>query len=215
VCTVCVDAHGETSTKCLDGPPASCQSTVDDAGLVCSTCEGQAGPPECLPAECSMINDCLRCVDPKGRVGVDCSVDYSTVFAASEGSIASGVFISSCTSTRGVPKMQGTTCHYPGPETCVVSEYGPSHCLSCLFPDGSGQLVCGDASEPLPDPLDGRPPGLPAPGSCTLQLGTDGAIACATCTRDDLSATTSCRDRAVDRCNGPPPRGAGITCVTE
>jgi RNA polymerase sigma-70 factor (ECF subfamily) len=201
VCTSCIDAHGETHSDCPEDPPSACHSEVTDAGFLCSSCDDQLGPPECMPAACMVIDRCLRCVDPKGRVGIDCSTDYGVSGGAGYGLSAVGVFFSSCEFSWGVAGVSGTTCHYPGLQTCTVSQADDWQCLECGYPDGSGGGLCNAASEPLPDPLADRPLDLPPPGTCASELDNDGRVLCATCTREDLSATTSCRYPGIESCD--------------
>jgi hypothetical protein len=215
MCTTCVDSHGQTRSDCPEAPSGVCHSEIADSGLLCTACDGVSGPPECLPAECLVIDGCLRCVDPKDRVGVDCSVDYETSSGGSFGSSATSMYFSSCSFSWGVPEVSGTTCHYAGQDTCVVSQTDGWHCLSCQFRDGSGVQVCMDATEALPDPLADRPLDLPAPGTCTTDLGADGAMACATCTHEDLSATTSCHYTGLETCRLVWSQTPDSTCVAE
>ena len=193
MCTTCVGPEGEIHSDCPQEPRPACQSVVADSGLLCSTCDSQPGVVECLPAECSVVDRCLRCVDPKRRTGVDCSVDYEVLPLVSYSDNGGDSFFSACTHISGLPQESATTCHFPGVKSCVVREYHDWHCIDCGFLDGSGVGLCGDASEPLPDPLADRPAYLPPPGTCTVELGADGAVTCAACTREDLSATRSCR----------------------
>jgi len=196
VCTTCVGAHGEIHTDCPEEPVSVCQSEISDAGLVCSTCDNRPGESECLPAQCGVSDHCLRCVDPKGRVALDCSIDYEKVYTSGYsygGGLDGDSFFSVCSYMSGVPKVSGTTCHYPGLKTCVESGGEGWHCIECTYPDGSGSGSCTLVSEPLLDPLADRPAYLPAPGTCTVERGADGAVTCAACTHEDLSATRSCR----------------------
>jgi RNA polymerase sigma-70 factor (ECF subfamily) len=202
VCTTCIDARGEARTDCPDDPPAACHSALAESGLLCTSCDGAA--PECLPAECAVIDRCLRCVDPRGHIGIDCSADYEVVRSGSYTTAAENVYFSSCRFNWGIAPVSGTTCHYPGPQSCTVSRPGSVHCLACQFPDGAGMQLCRDTSEPLPDPLVDRPLDLPAPGTCTTELTDDGTVACATCTRDDLTATISCRYAGIESCDMSP-----------
>jgi len=190
-CTTCVDAQSATHSDCPEAPPV-CHSEVSGTGLLCTRCPGQAA--ECVPAECRPIADsCVRCVDPKDRVGLDCSGDDDMSRVTSSTRNAVDSYFASCTTESGAPEIAGTTCHYPGLNTCVVRQDADWHCVRCTYSNGAGLELCSDASEPLPDPLADRPPDLPAPGTCSTELASDGSIACMTCTREDLSATMSCR----------------------
>ncbi|MEO7731212.1 MAG: hypothetical protein ABIY55_09590 [Kofleriaceae bacterium] len=183
VCTLCVDETGFTFADCPAPPATSCHSEISETFRVCSTCDGQPGPPECLPAQCTGTEDgCLRCVDPKDRSATDCTRDpiYS-------GGAGGDTEFGSCSNDGGL------TCNYAGLQTCVVNEYPDWHCLACDYRDSSGGGVCMSASEPIPDPFWDRPKNLPAPGRCVLEYGIPGVVTCATCTRADMSATTSCR----------------------
>jgi hypothetical protein len=98
-----------------------------------------------------------------------------------------------------VPKATGTTCYYPGAESCVVDEEDGFHSLSCTYPDGSGSSIASDSTQALPDPLIGRPDDLPAPGACISEVTADSV--CTTCMHDDLSATRSCHFLGVLSCS--------------
>jgi hypothetical protein len=214
MCTTCVDAHGETSSDCPDESPMTCQSYLANSGLVCSSCKDRPGAMECLPAECTLIDRCLRCADPKGRVAIDCSIDYPALFAQGRSAgFGTSTPMGSCSLISGVPRVSGMTCHYPGENSCVASQDGDWHCLSCEYPDRSSSRTCMDASTPLPDPLEIRPVNLPAPGTCTVERDTDGSVLCATCTREDLSATTSCQHAQLPRCSGEVPALPDPSCV--
>jgi hypothetical protein len=159
----------------------------------------------------------LRCVDPKGRVGVDCSVDYEVFAMASHSRDALDVFFGTCEFSWGVPGMAGLTCNYPGNRSCVVEEAEGVdwHCLDCRYRDGSGIGLCSSAGSPLPDPLADRPSGLPAPGTCETARSRDGTMICATCTRSDLSATMSCQVPTAQRCaalHDPADPACPIVC---
>jgi hypothetical protein len=106
---------------------------------------------------------------------------------------AADSYFASCYTGSGARALAGTTCHYPGLQTCVVTQQEDWHCLRCTYPNGASLELCSDATQPLPDPLADRPLDLPAPGSCSSELASDGSTACMTCTREDLSATRSCR----------------------
>jgi len=150
-----------------------------------------------------VIDHCLRCTDPKGRVATDCRVDYAALSAASLTIMpgdADSWSLASCQFMWGIPNAAGTTCYYPGSDTCVTTDKGEDGaCLSCRYPDGSASGICG-APGSLPDPMIGRPDDLPAPGSCVNELGADGRVACTTCTHDDISATRSCHFPNVTDC---------------
>jgi hypothetical protein len=202
-CSTCIDAKGQTHSDCPD-PAVRCQSEVADSGLLCSSCEGQLGPPECLPAECGVFDRCMRCTDPKGRTGVDCSMDYEEVrTGGSLGIMPSNDRnldwnLAGCSFLWGFGNLGGTTCHYPGTTSCMVSGEDDWQCLSCSYSDGSGSGICtGDG---LPDPLANLPSDLPAPGNCVNKLGADGQVACTTCTHADGSATRSCHHPGVADC---------------
>ena len=195
VCNICPNELGYNTTDCPAVSPAGCVSEIASSGLVCSTCEDQPGPPECLPAECTSIEDnCLRCVDPKGRVAVDCSGlrDSASYDNASLGMNNFNSYFGVCNFGWGPTAPFEMTCHYPGPQSCIAREYPDWHCLDCLYRDSTGGSLCMDGSEALPDPMADRPHGLPAPGTCTTERASDGTVTCATCTRADLSATTAC-----------------------
>jgi hypothetical protein len=181
-----------------------CRSTINADGLVCSRCPGDApgAAPECLAAACDVRDHCLRCVDPKGRVGRDCSVDYGVFETAGASGSSNAEFnFSICTFQWGVPLSSGTTCHYPGVNTCKVTDAGGDwHCLECSYADGSGSSVCADKSNPLYDPLIARPDDLPAPGFCVNDLDADGKVQCTTCMKNDLSATRSCHYPGIVEC---------------
>ncbi len=187
----------------VDDPssPDGCRSSIESSGLLCSSCpgDGPGAAPECMAAQCSVSDRCLRCVDPKGRVGRDCSIDYEVLHTGSlTVSPGDSYNLAACSFMWGVASASGTTCHYPGTQSC--REDRGSHCLSCTYPDGSGSGICNDGSEPLPDPMMGRPVDLPAPGSCISDLGKDGVVSCTTCTRDDLSVSRSCHYPGIIAC---------------
>jgi hypothetical protein len=182
---------------------ASCTSAIDASGLLCTTCvhRDRRRTRECMPAQCGVVDRCLRCVDPRGRVGVDCSIDYELVPAGSFTMSPNNTFsFASCTFLWGVPSVSGTMCHYPGTRSCSVRREGNAHCLSCTHPDGSGIEICSDRSEPLPDPMADRPTDLPAPGQCVIEHSADGQVSCAACTRRDLSASRACHHPGAVAC---------------
>ena len=194
-CTVCLGDAGVAFTDCPAAPSPRCRSTLSGPGMLCSTCDDQPGPAECLPAQCTpTIDGCLRCVDSKDRVAEDCSVDEDAVFGFTE-MWNTGVAdeLGSCTE-RGETRfgVRTTACHYPGTQSCMAVEYPDRHCLYCSYRDGSAISDCMDARTPLPDPLADRPHDLPAPGECASEV-VDRNTACTTCTRADLSATRTCQ----------------------
>jgi hypothetical protein len=213
------DPNNESWVQPADPGAASqtfgCTSTIGPTGLVCSTCldDAPGAAPECMAAECAVVDSCLRCTDPKGRVGVDCSVDPAQVPQGSL-TIQPSAFYSPpiCTFNWGAAAYSGTTCHYPGTNTCVVSGTPEDwQCLACSYPDGSGTSICG--GDDLPDPLLGRAGDLPAPGTCVSETGEAGAIVCSTCTGDDLSATRSCRYPGIIDCDLTPFDDDGSPCL--
>jgi hypothetical protein len=184
------------------GRDGECRTTIDD-GLVCTTCgRGRGARRECMPGQCGVVDRCLRCVDPRGRAGVDCSIDYETLPAGSFGIAPGNVFsFATCTFLWGIPSVSGTTCHYPGRNSCTRTEEGGGHCIHCTYADGSGTGLCNDASEPLPAPLADRPRDLPRPGTCVTEREDDGRISCTTCTNGDLSAIRACHDPGAVSCD--------------
>lgn len=209
LCTTCTDIHGSTKTVCEDGPPKDCVSEVMGFGLLCTTCTAEGLPPEttCSPAQCGVSNYCLACEDPRGNTGTDCSQNYEEMYSASS-SIGGGDTFNSCSVTWGIPSGAATTWHYPGLDTCTVSSSEDWYSIECRFPDGSGVGSSGvrEPNQPLPDLFAGRPENLPAPGACVDNTSADGAVSCTTCTRQDLSATTTCRHPAAEQCE---PGGGG------
>jgi hypothetical protein len=201
-------------------PDGGCTSTVTEFGLLCTTCPSDSAdgesPPECLVADCNVIDGCLECTDPKGRVGTDCSIDYGDFFTAS-GSVGGGGSFAVCSAGWGLPHGTSGVCHYPGNDSCVIDE--EARCIDCTYPDGSGTGVCViDPETPLPDIMAGRPSGLPPPGECVDELGPDGALLCSTCTRDDLSATKMCRLPPAEWCEfaeGDDPIEKCMACALE
>jgi hypothetical protein len=185
----------------LAHPERACTSIVDESGLVCTTCgRGKDRTRECLPARCTPVDHCLRCTDPKGRVADDCSIDYQTVSIGAFSTPPSGSFsLTSCTFNWGAAKATGTTCYYPGADTCAVNEDEAGHALSCTYPDGSSTSIASQIEAPLPDPLIGRPDDLPAPGECITEVA-QGSV-CTTCARDDLSVTRSCHFPGIIACD--------------
>jgi hypothetical protein len=180
-----------------------CTSAIDASGLLCTTCvhRDRRRTRECMPAQCGVIDRCLRCVDPRGRVGVDCSIDYESVRTGSIGISPNNAFsFAACSFMWGVPSVSGTMCHYPGPRSCSVRREGNTHCLSCRHPDGSGVEICSDTSQPLPDPMADRPTDLPAPGQCVTERSADGQVSCAACTRRDRSASRACHHPGAVAC---------------
>ena len=195
---------------------SGCTSVVDASGLVCSTCPDDNGSaPECLPAECNLIDHCMRCTDPKGRTGVDCSIDYEEVKTGGELAIMPwyGWNLAGCNFLWGYGSLTGTTCRYPGPTSCSLRGDGALHCLICKFPDGTAVCNSSSSSEPLPDPLANLPDDLPAPGSCVNELGADGQILCTTCTHADGSATRSCHYPGLARCDLDEGEGPDPSCL--
>jgi hypothetical protein len=186
------------------GSASQCRSHINDSGLLCSRCPGDApgAAPECLAATCQVDHRRLVCTDPKGRVGVDSSVDYSKFVVDNYSASPNGTFnFATCTFLFGIPKSSGTTCFYPGANTCESSEADGSHCLTCSYPNGGSLQICGADDNPLYDPLIERPDDLPAPGFCTNDLSADGQVECTTCMHDDLSATRSCHYPGIVECS--------------
>jgi hypothetical protein len=171
-----------------------------------------------MAAECSVTDGCLRCVDPKGRVGVDCGADYQAFSLAGYGGGGINMYLGSCSFTWGVPGMASLTCHYPGTHSCVANlEEDDWHCLTCMYRDGSGGGICSATSSPLPDPFADRPRGLPAPGTCATAQSRDGTMTCTTCTRPDLSATMICQVPAALSCGSvldPDDPDCPLACDT-
>jgi hypothetical protein len=207
-----------------DDPPG-CTSFINGDSLVCTTCPGDLAP-ECLAAECTVggpddtPSTCLRCADPKDRVAVDCSADFSKFAGGSLTTTPNDVFsFASCSFFYGNPMTSGTTCNYPGTSSCQLTVESPDfQCLSCGYRDGSSVGICGDLDDEDPpfDPLADRPGDLPAPGTCVTELGTDGKVACTTCTKDDLSATRSCRHPGIVACEFTfDVPGCDARCTTE
>jgi hypothetical protein len=154
-----------------------------------------------MAAQCFVDNHCLRCTDPKGRIARDCSIDYGVFTGGGIGGPSNGEFnFASCSFEFGAPAASGTTCQYPGAETCEVTTGDSGRCMQCTYPDGSGSGICGDATNPLYDPLIDRPDDFPATGICVNDLRADGQIECTTCMRDDLSVTRSCRYPGIVDC---------------
>jgi hypothetical protein len=202
LCLACTTGtEEEPAVHELAGHPerSSCTSYVDPSGLLCTRCCDRL---ECVPAECGVSDRCLRCTDPEGRTGEDCSVDYEEAYSASFGIAPSGGdTFALCELFYGVPFASGTTCHYPGTDSCVADEMDGWHCLTCSYRDGSGTSLCQDANVPLPDPLIGRPDDLPTAGSCVSEPDASGTVVCETCTRDDGSATRSCHYPGIVDCD--------------
>jgi hypothetical protein len=200
------------------GDADECTSTMTEYGLVCTTCPGDSGPPECLVGDCMIRNRCLECTDPRGRVGVDCSIDYEDFPTASAGSGGGDTFHSRSASW-GFPVGSSSICHYPGTDSCVYSEEGDARCIDCTYPDGSGSGRCLlDASDELPDPFAGRPSILPEPGECRTETSEDGQIQCSTCTREDLSAAKICRFPPAVACGtarGENPLEGCLVCILD
>jgi RNA polymerase sigma factor (sigma-70 family) len=198
-CTTCTDADGDRHSDCPSKP--RCQSTITEAGLVCTSCDDRPGPPDCMAAQCMIENRCLQCTDPTGRVATDCSVDYERFPSASFTSSPTGSFsMAACTFAWGTPGFSQDTCNFPGTSSCELTMSSPDwQCQQCSYPDGSGGGICStpdDAEDPFAD----RPADLPPPGGCITEPDTDGLALCTTCTHDDMSATRSCRYPAVTRC---------------
>ena len=186
-------------------PPApGCTFSVDAPELVCTYCAGdQPGHPSaCMAARCVIDGLCLSCTDPRGNVARDCSMQYDAYANGSfAGSANARVNFATCAFTWGAPNAAGTTCNYPGPSTCKLTEVGGARCLSCDFPDGSHSGQCAAANVPLRDPLIDRPDDLPAPGRCVSDPGPEQAVQCTTCTHADLSATRTCRFPTIVDCD--------------
>jgi RNA polymerase sigma-70 factor (ECF subfamily) len=202
VCTTCTDIHGSKKTVCEDAPPKDCVSEVQGFGLLCTTCTEDGQPvTTCSPAACGVSNRCLECEDPRGNTGTDCSLDYEAMYTASA-TYGDGDTFNSCTTSWGVPSGSSTSCHYPGVDTCTLSESADARCIDCTYPSGGGKSLClFDPNDPTPDPFAGRPANLPAPGVCVDETSADGSVVCTTCTRQDLSATTTCRHPAAESCD--------------
>ena len=218
-CTTATDAEPPAVQELAGRPERltspSCTSYVDPSGLLCTSCgDEQNAILECVPAECGVFDHCLRCTDPEDRTGEDCSIDYEEVWAASFGIAPSGGdTFALCELFYGVPAASGTTCHYPGTDSCVAEETDGWQCLTCSYRDGSGMGLCQDAGAPLPDPMIGRPDDLPAAGTCVSEHDASGAIVCETCTRDDLSATRSCHYPGIVDCDFFHPDDEAAGCL--
>lgn len=209
------DDHGDDQGDDDDGSCGDdCTSELVDDGLLCTTCPGD-DEPECLAASCHVINRCLQCTDPKGRIGTDCSIDYESLPTASTG-IGGGDTFNVCSGSWGFPGGASGICHYPGPDTCLFTDENGVRCIDCFYPDGSSSGVClFDPNDPTPEVLAGRPSGLPGPGECASEFGDDGELTCSTCTRDDLSATKVCRFAPAESCDvgvGDDPIEKCVTC---
>jgi RNA polymerase sigma-70 factor, ECF subfamily len=214
-CTRCTDANGRVETTCTGGEwPTDCTSVLQAHGVVCSTCPGDGDEaPECLVAECNVVGPCLECIDPKGRVGTDCSIDYGALSLASA-SVGGGGTFNVCMAIWGFPDGATGNCHYPGNQSCIYRESGVARCIDCTYRDGSGGSRCLlDASDPLPEVMAGRPSSLPPPGQCVTETSADGLVECSTCTRYDLSATRSCRLPPAEWCETAPGKQPGEKCA--
>ncbi len=215
VCTSCSDGHGHAQTSCTGGTwESGCELTVQEHGLLCSACPGDGGsPPECLVSNCYVRNRCLECRDPKGRIGTDCSIDYEEVPAEST-TVGGGGTFNVCSAHWGFPGGSGGTCHFPGTGTCTFSERGGARCIDCRYPGGGDTGTCLlDPSDPLPDPMAGRPGNLPPPGGCVTETRGDG-IQCTTCTAGDMRATMSCRFPPASGCEIDHGTHPGERCVS-
>jgi hypothetical protein len=177
-----------------------CTSELVDHALLCTTCPGDE-EAECLAAFCNVIDRCLECEDPKGRVGKDCSLDYEVLPLASSWT-GGGDNFNGCAVTWGEPGGSSGICQYPGTNTCKITEGDESVCIDCAYELGGGSGVCAFDPDPeFPDPMAGRPSWLPAPGECVNELGDDGGVKCSICTRDDLSAARICRFPPAASCD--------------
>ena len=189
----------------------SCTSAVDSFGLLCTTCtEEGTSSTECLPAECQTVDGCLECTDPQDRTATDCSQDYEQIPMASISLVGDGAF-NPCSMVWGHPDASATTCRYPGVDSCVVTESPDGErCLRCE----EGPVVCvSDPDEPLPDPLAERPDDVPGPGACVHTEPSE-SVSCTTCTREDMSATRTCRHAAEEPCDpDPADPGDDPSCV--
>jgi hypothetical protein len=189
------DGDGDDDGSCGDSHDDDCVSVYAGFGLVCTTCPGDA-EPECLVASCAPMDACttddgqeaavLQCMDPRGRIATDCSTEWMAD-SASIG-FGGGDFLHSCGVGYGFAAGTTSACHYPGSDTCVLED----GCLSCTYQDGSGASICGEDVEDI-DIFGGHPADLPPPGQCVTETVQDGRVECSTCTREDLSATISCR----------------------
>jgi hypothetical protein len=192
-----------------DDSADECTSTMTDFGLVCTSCPGDGGPPECLVGFCGVSNRCLECTDPKGRVAIDCSIDYESLYTEGT-SIGGGETFNVCGVTRGYPGGASGTCLYPGTESCTYFEEGDGRCIECT----SGTLMCMfDPDYELPDVMAGRPSTLPAPGECITETSQGDTVQCSTCTREDLSATKNCRFPPAESCTAVDAYGALELCI--
>ena len=145
-----------------------CVSEVDSFGILCSTCPGR--DRECIPADCTVQDSCLRCEDPAGREATDCSIDYDEVPIVQATLIADGAF-NPCTMTWGDPTGSATTCRYPGFDDCVETDDEEGHCITC----GTVRVCAAGPDDPLPDPFAERPDDLPPPSDgCSLIFSPDG-----------------------------------------
>jgi RNA polymerase sigma factor (sigma-70 family) len=200
ICTTCVDVTGKEETVCEE-QPRDCKSELTSFGLVCTTCTVDDQPvTTCASAQCGVKNRCLECTDPRGNTATDCSQDYEVMPTGSYTSSDADTF-ESCNVSWGYPDGSTAGCDYPGPDTCTAIDYGYARCIECTRPDGGeGMSRClFDPNEPLPELPKGRP-NLPVPGTCMDTTSADGKVLCTTCTRHDLSATTSCRLPAAIEC---------------
>ena len=191
-----------------------CTSTLDGFGQVCTTCGDSS--PECLVGACSVRDRCMECTNPVGRVAVNCSIDYESLPIESWTAGGGGTF-NVCSASWGFPGGASGVCHYPGTESCTITEDGDARCIDCTYPDGSGSGTCLlDPNEPLPDIMAGRPSTLPGPNACVTS--TYEGVECSTCTREDLGATMACRMAPAASCepiDGDDPLETCFVCQLE
>lgn len=184
-----------------------CTSTLTEYGLLCTTCPG--AEPQCLVAYGFADGDCLRWRDPLGRSVRDCSNDPYEL-ELSEG-MSFDYLHYVAVAGMATPLLSGAYFFYGSEGSCFPTE--EEDCLLCQLPAGSSWPVC--ASDGFAYDFDGnRPPGLPEPGECVTDDDEDGAPRCSTCTREDLSAMTTCRFPPASICNvgGDTPQEECVTC---
>lgn len=197
---------------CEAGPQPDadgCTSTVDSYGFLCTDC---GDTTECLPAQCDKKERCLECVDPKGRVGLDCCNDYVDV-KLTRWRVRGADTLNSCEVVIGAPTGSTAACNYPGSDTCTfVDEVGGGRTFSCRYQDGTSRSVFLFGDEPPPDWTRGRP-ALPEPGRCVTEQSPDGYMTCTSCTYANQSAMVVCHLEKGSVCEWATPDRSCVRCA--
>ena len=209
LCTTCADQAGTSETVCEEPPEQpdeECITWPMMNRMFCTLCGGEDKGVYCQPAQC--VNDaagCLTCSDADGHSYTTCGPEGDACFG--EGLSGFGNR-GTCMKTD---RTTSVTTRWPGTDTCETFTVNGARCIECVYqgPEVSGSEFCLiDPDAELPDPLAGRPDGLPAPGTCVTETSPGGFWSCTTCVREDGEAKQTCDYAPSDTCTAyPMPNG--------